>query len=187
VLRFVQAGHVDLARVKAMLEEDPQFAIATWDWGQGDWETALGGASHVGRRDIAECLLSKGARIDSFCAAMLGEREVLAALLRANPSVATTKGPHGYSLLYHAAISGDIVIAQALKPLIEPNAKDYNQALSAAARGGHLEMTHWLLGNGVTNPNVPDGLGKTALDFATEKNYPDLAAELRNHGAHPRS
>jgi ankyrin repeat protein len=71
--------------------------------------------------------------------------------------------------------------------LIESNAKDYNQALSAAARGGHLEMTHWLLENGVTNPNVPDGLGKTALDFATEKNYLDMATELRNHGAHPKS
>ena len=187
VLRFVQAGHVDLPKVKEMLNQDPQFAIAAWDWGQGDWETALGGASHVGRRDIAEYLLSKGARIDGFCAAMLGERDVVLALLKAHPSVATTKGPHGYTLLYHVAISGDIVTAEALKPLLAPNARDYNQALSAAARDGRLEMTQWLLENGVTNPNVPDGFGKTAMDFATEKNFPEIAAELRRGGAYPKN
>src|SRR5205807_675042 len=98
VLRFVQAGHVDLDKVKEMVGQDPKFVFAAWDWGQGDWETALGGASHVGRRDIARYLLSQGARIDSFCAAMLGERDVMLALLKADSAVATTKGPHGYTL-----------------------------------------------------------------------------------------
>jgi hypothetical protein len=183
VLRFVQAGHVDLDKVKEMLAQDPKFVLASWDWGQGDWETALGGASHVGRRDIARYLLSQGARIDSFSAAMLGEREVMLALLKADPSVATTKGPHGYTLLYHVAISGDVLVADALKAQLPPNAKDYNQALSAAARDGHLPMTKWLLENGVTDPNVPDGLGKTALTFTIEKRFPEIEAELRSHGA----
>ncbi len=187
VLRFVQAGHRDLATVKEMVAQDPKFVTAAWDWGSGDWETALGGASHVGRRDIARYLLSQGARIDSFCAAMLGDRDVMLALLKAEPASATTKGPHGYTLLYHVAISGDLVVAEALKPLLEPLAKDYNQALSAAARGGHLPMTKWLLENGVTDPNVPDGFGKTALTFSVEKRFPEIEAELRGHGAHEKS
>jgi hypothetical protein len=187
VLRFVQAGHGDLPKVKEMLQQDPPLALAAWDWGRGDWETALGGASHVGRRDIASYLLSNGARIDSFCASMLGERDVPLALLKANPTVATTKGPHGYTLLYHVAISGDVAIAEALKPLLAPNAKDYNQALSAAARDGHLPMTQWLLESGVTDPNVPDGFGKTALDFAREKKFPEVASELLRHGAREKS
>lgn len=183
VYAFVGAGHNNLDKVKTLLEQDRNLVFASRDWGGGDWETALGGASHTGHREIARYLLSQGARIDSFCAAMLGEREVLAALLAANPSVATTKGPHGYTLLYHAAISGDVTLAEALKPLLPPGAKDYNQALSAAARDGHMEMSQWLLENGVTDPNVPDGFNKTALMFAVEKKLPDLESLLRSHGA----
>lgn len=183
VYAFVGAGHGNLDKVKVMVAQDPRLVFAARDWGDGDWETALGGASHTGHREIAEYLLSQGARIDAYCAAMLGQHDVLKALLAANPSVATTKGPHGYTVLYHAAISGDVVIAETLKPLLPPNAKDYNQALSAAARDGRLEMTKWLLGNGVTDPNVPDGFNKTALMFAVEKKFPELEAELRKHGA----
>ena len=187
VLRFVQAGHRELPKVQEMVARDPKFVLAAWDWGEGDWETALGGASHVGRRDIARYLLSQGARIDSFCAAMLGEREVLLGLLKTEPTIATTKGPHGYTLLYHVAISGDVVVAKAMKPLLPRNAKDYNQALSAAARDGHLPMTKWLLENGVTDPNVPDGFGKTALAFAVEKKFAEVEAELRRHGAREKA
>jgi len=181
VSAFVGAGHNNLPRVKELVAQEPALVFASWDWGGGDWETALGGASHTGHRDIAEYLLSQGARIDAFCAAMLGERDVLKAMLAANPSVASTKGPHGYTLLYHAAISGDVAVAEALKPLLPQNAKDYNQALSAAARDGRLEMTRWLLENGVTNPNVPDGFNKTALMFAVEKKFPEIEALLRKH------
>jgi Ankyrin repeats (many copies) len=184
VFAFVRAGHSDLNRVKEFVAQEPALVLASWDWGGGDWETALGGASHTGHSEIAKYLLDQGARIDAFCAAMLGEREALKALLAANSSVPTTKGPHGYTLLYHAAISGDVGIAEALKPLLPPNAKDYNQALSAAARGGCLEMTKWLLENGVTDPNVPDGFNKTALMFAVEKKLPEIEAVLRSHGAH---
>src|SRR5258707_10904983 len=50
-------------------------------------ETALGGAAHTGSREMAQYLLSQGARIDSFCAAMLGEHQVIASLVASNPSV----------------------------------------------------------------------------------------------------
>lgn len=186
VVAFVGAGHNNLPRVKELVAQEPNLVLASWDWGGGDWETALGGAAHTGHREIAQFLLSSGARIDSFCAAMLGEREVLLALLKAEPSIATTKGPHGYTLLYHAAIGGDVTIAEALKPLLAPNAKDYNQALSAAARDGRQQMTQWLLENGVTDPNVPDGFNKTALMFAVEKKFPEIEAMLRSHGARER-
>jgi ankyrin repeat protein len=170
-----------------MLAQDPKLVVAAWDWGGGDWETALGGAAHAGQREMARYLLSQGARIDSFCAAMLAERDVLLALLKADASIATTKGPHSYTLLYHVAIGGDVAIAQALKPILAPKAKDYDQALSAAVRDGHLSMTTWLLENGVTDPNVPDGFGKTALNFAVEKGYPQIEAALRRHGAREKT
>ncbi len=185
VWEFVRAGHNNLSRVKELLALDPMLVFSAWDWGKGDdgeWETALGGASHMGNREIARYLLSQGARIDCFCAAMLGERDVVLALLAANPAVATCRGPHGYTMLYHTAISGDSIIADALKNLLPVQAKDYNQALSAAARDGHLPMTKWLFENGATNPNFPDGLGKTPLSVALERGYKDVAEEIRSHG-----
>ena len=148
----------------------------------GDLETALGGASHMGNREIALFLLDNGARIDAFCAAMLGYGDVVLALLKAVPPTATTKGPHGYTLLYHAAISGDIDIAKAIKFLLPPGAKDFNQALTSAARAGHLPMIRWLLDNGVTDMNAKDGVGNTAMKYATQNNFPDIADELRQRG-----
>jgi ankyrin repeat protein len=169
--------------VKDYLSQQPRLIYAAWDWGGGDWETALGGASHTGSRQMARYLLSQGARIDCYCAAMLGEREVVAALVAANPSVADAKGPHGYTLLYHTAISGDVAMAELLKPHLAPGAKSYNHALSAAVRDGHLPMTRWLFENGDVDRNVEDALGRRPLATAVEKGFEEVADELRKHGA----
>ena len=50
---FVAKAHGDLDGVRALLDEEPALVNATWDWGGGDWETGLGAAAHMGRRDIA--------------------------------------------------------------------------------------------------------------------------------------
>jgi hypothetical protein len=54
---FVIFAHMDLAMVKKLLEREPGLINAHMDWGAGDWESALGAASHMGRRDIVEFLL----------------------------------------------------------------------------------------------------------------------------------
>ena len=53
----VGASHRDLKKVKELVERSPALAKAAWDWGYGDWETALGAASHTGQREIAEYLI----------------------------------------------------------------------------------------------------------------------------------
>ena len=73
IQQFVGNAHGDLDRVKELLSQEPALINACWDWGGGDFETALGAASHMGRRDIAEFLLENGARLDLFAAAMLGK------------------------------------------------------------------------------------------------------------------
>lgn len=107
VSRVVGASHSDLDTVRALVEEQPALAKASWDWGFGDWETPLGAASHVGRRDIAELLLTHGARPTVFSAAMMGQLEVVRAFLEADPGTFTTHGPHGISLVRHAMAGGD--------------------------------------------------------------------------------
>ena len=104
---FVGNAHGDLDAVRVALEADPTFANAAWDWGGGDWETALGAAAHMGRRDIAELLLGYGARLDIFAAAMLGDVEIVSAILSAHPDVREAKGPHGIPLREHAVAGGE--------------------------------------------------------------------------------
>jgi hypothetical protein len=103
---FVMYSHGELAMVKRLLEKEPGLLHSSMDWGGGDFESGLGAASHVGNRAIAEFLLSKGARIDIFCAAMMGQLEVVKGLLTAFPNLIDAKGPHGIGLHLHAKFGG---------------------------------------------------------------------------------
>ena len=102
VREFVIAGHGNFEKVKELLLQEPNLLNATWDWGAGDFETAIGGAGHMGRPDIAEFLIGKGARMDIFIAAMLGRIDIVKPTLEAYPLLKTSKGPHGLTLLHHA-------------------------------------------------------------------------------------
>ena len=102
VREMVGAAHGRVDRVDELLAAHPALANASYDWGYGDWETALGAASHVGHRVIAEELLQHGARLDLFAAAMLGMLDVVKATLVAQPLLARVRGPHGISLMAHA-------------------------------------------------------------------------------------
>jgi hypothetical protein len=107
VQAFVGNAHGDLDAVRAAFDAEPLIANAAWDWGGGDWETALGAAAHMGRRDIAELLLEHGARLDIFAAAMLGDVEVVQAILAAHPESRNATGPHGIPLRAHAEAGGE--------------------------------------------------------------------------------
>ena len=107
VQEFVGKAHGDLQRVQELLSQEPALVNAAWDWGSGDWETGLGAAAHMGRKDIAELLLSKGARIDLFAAAMLGRLEIVKSILTVYPEMAAAPGPLGIPLLRHAIAGGD--------------------------------------------------------------------------------
>jgi hypothetical protein len=48
---FIVFAHGDLAMAKRLLEKEPALVNATFDWGKGDWESGLGGASNMGRRE----------------------------------------------------------------------------------------------------------------------------------------
>lgn len=102
VKEFVRLGHIDLPGAAQMLAEMPGILHATYDWGGGDFETALGGASHMGRKDIAEFLISKGARMDIFTAAMMNKIEIVKPLIETFPETLNCKGPHTITLLMHA-------------------------------------------------------------------------------------
>ena len=107
VEEFVRVAHADLERTLALLEQEPRLINASWDWGGGDFETALGSAAHMGRKDIANFLLDHGARLDLFAAAMLGKLEIVKAALQVFPNAIKIPGPHGIPLIAHAQAGGD--------------------------------------------------------------------------------
>ena len=115
VKEFVSVAHGDMEKTKRMLEAQPALVNATWDWGGGDWETGLGGASHVGSAAVAEYLLSMGARMDVFCAAMLGRIDIVKAFLAADPKVVDLPGPHRIPLIRHAIAGKQDAVVELLK------------------------------------------------------------------------
>ena len=117
VQAFVASAHGDLDDVRSLLQEEPALVNAAWDWGGGDWETGLGAAAHMGRRQIALYLLEHGARLDLFAAAMLGHFDVVTAILSDFPEMREALGPHGIPLVEHARVGG--ADARAVLELLE--------------------------------------------------------------------
>jgi hypothetical protein len=107
VREFVGNAHGDLERVKDLLKQEPGLVNAAWDWGGGDWETGIGAAAHMGRRDIAQFLIDNGARLDLFAAAMLGKIDIVRAMLADNPDLLNARGAHGIPLIVHAQQGGE--------------------------------------------------------------------------------
>ena len=107
VKEFVIAGHSDLIKVNQMLEEFPTLLYATWDWGGGDFETALEGAGHMGNKEIANRLIGLGARTNLFVLTMLGKTQIVKTYLDTYPQYVNARGPHGLTLLHHAQKGGD--------------------------------------------------------------------------------
>jgi uncharacterized protein YndB with AHSA1/START domain len=120
VREFVLKSHGGLDDVRRMLDNEPALVNAAQDWGGGDWETGLGAAAHMGRRDIADLLLERGARLDLFAAAMLGKVEIVRAILDVFPAMREAAGPHGIPLIEHARRGGED--AAAVVELLEPAA-----------------------------------------------------------------
>jgi hypothetical protein len=106
VQSFVANAHGDFDAVQSLLADEPRLVNAAWDWGGGDWETALGAAAHMGRRQIAMFLLEHGARLDLFAAAMLGSFDIVSAVLSDFPEMRSALGPHGIPLVEHARAGG---------------------------------------------------------------------------------
>ena len=111
VATFVGAGHRDMEKVKALLEETPNLLNSAHDWKFGDFETCLGAASHVGYKELVLYLLEKGAQANIFTACLFGKIEIVKPMLEAFPSVLHAKGPHGFTLLHHAQQGDDEALA----------------------------------------------------------------------------
>ncbi len=145
IYEFVQAAHRDLDRVKAMLDADYSLIHARWDWGEGDWESGLEGAAHMGRRDIVQHLLSAGARGDVFSAAMLGHTKTVQAMIDLETATVDSRGPHGINLTFYVGYGGKIPMAESVLRHIPKRGPQCNRAIHTATLSNHLELVGWLI------------------------------------------
>ena len=164
IKEFVIAGHGNFEKIKAMLLENPELLNTAFEWREGDFETALQAASHVGNDLIARFLLEQGAKLEITTAAMLGDVEGVENFLLQNPDLIYAKGAHGISLLTHAVMSekADFVRSLILKGAID----GASMALNIATDIGNLEVIKVLLEH--TKPDVTwkNFKGKSALELA---------------------
>ncbi|MBA4291900.1 hypothetical protein C0431_02925 [bacterium] len=107
VQEFVGVAHGQFDKVKELLTEHPTLLNAVWDWTNGDFESAIGAAGHIGHREIATYLIAQGARTDLFVHTMLGHTEIVKPILTRYPEMINCKGPHGITLIRHAEKGGE--------------------------------------------------------------------------------
>jgi uncharacterized protein len=179
IKEFVIAGHGNLEKVKTMLLEHPQLLHTAFEWREGDFETALQGAAHVGNAAITKFLLSQGAKLEITTAAMLGDIEAVETFLTQNPDLIQAKGAHGITLLTHAVMSEN---PDLVRNLIEHGATEgSSMALNIATDIGDVAVIKVLLE--LTQPDVTwkNFKGKSALEIASDN--PELLALLEavNH------
>jgi ankyrin repeat protein len=182
VKSYVGQSHGNIKGVKELVAKEPRLVNAAWDWQGGDWETGLGAASHVGNRDIANFLLDNGARIDVYAMAMLGQTELVKAILKTYPKTHAVPGPHGIPLISHAIYGrdpADDVFALLLAAGADVNQPTYGgmTPLMSAASVGRVEIVQQLLDH-KSDPSLKDNKGKTALDHARNRKREKVVAIL---------
>jgi len=140
VREVVGKSHGNFDGVRELVVSRPQLAKSAWDWGFGDWESALGAASHVGHRGIAELLMEHGARPDLFTFAMLGQVDVVRAVCEANPGIQRNPGPHGITLLQHArhGREGAASVVEYLEELGDADIKTANLPIDEAGAAAFM-------------------------------------------------
>jgi len=112
IREFVFAAHKDLGATQKLIEKKPLLLNCANQAKKGDFETAVGGASHMGRRDIAELLIAKGARLDIFNFAFLGYTDLVIKLVSDYPQLLNAPGPHGFTLLHHAKVGKNTTLEE---------------------------------------------------------------------------
>ena len=178
---FVIAAHGNLPRVREMVVANPDLVNATYQWSEGDTETAIQAAAQSGSAPVAEYLLAHGAHLDICTAAMLGRKDVVASMLDQDPALINARGAHGISLMAHAAWSNNVELAQML---FERGATTgTSHALGNAVTKGNVQMARWLIQHGNPDFSWKNYEGKSLLTLAKETPNKDMINLLSEHGA----
>jgi ankyrin repeat protein len=177
----IQAGQAP--RVRALLDQDSTLANAR----NVVDVSALAIAAYWGQPEIVDLLLARGAEMDVFTAAALGDVEQVRAFLLKQPDLVSSYSPDGWTPLHLAAHFGQARVASLL--LIygaEVNARSRNglanTALHAALAGRRHEVAALLLAHGA-DPRATQRGGWTPLHQAADHGDRALIEALLARGA----
>jgi len=170
-----------------LLTREPGLIQSSWDWGSGDWESAMQAAAHTGSRDMALFLIDRGARVDLFAATMLGELGLLKTSIETFSGAIHVRGAHGIPLLSHA-VAGETparkIVDFLLARGVDVNARHNNgmTALMIAVQTGQRETVQLLLGKGA-DAKVKASNGNTALALSLKRGDTAITQALKDAGA----
>ena len=184
---IVRAHQRKIDVMNGLLEREPALLQSSWDWGAGDFESAIQAAAHTGSRDMALFLIDRGAHFDLFAAAMLGQLAAFKAAVEACPATLQVAGAHGIPLLSHA-IQGEAAARSVFDYLlargVDVNAHSRNGStpLMTAVQTGQGELVRLLLSKGA-DAKAKATNGGTALALGIKRGDAAIIQALKEAGA----
>jgi hypothetical protein len=182
-----KAHQRQLDPMRELLKREPNLINSSWDWGAGDWESALQAAAHTGSREMGLFLLDQGARVDLFACAMLGQVDPLKAMIDAFAGSINVRGAHGIPLLSHAVAGEapargvfDYLLARRVD--VNAQAKTGMTPLMVAVQTGQREYVQILLSNGA-DANAKAKNGQTPLTLSVKRGDSQITSWLKEAGA----
>jgi ankyrin repeat protein/beta-lactamase regulating signal transducer with metallopeptidase domain len=178
----------DLAKVKALLKEDPHLVFSK----DNDGSTPLHGAVSNGHKGVVDLLIAKGAGVntkDNYgetplrIAAIHGRKDIMELLIAKGAKVNAVNG-HIAPLHDAASFGHKDVVELLIAKGAYVNAKDYNgeTPLHSATQNGHMDIMELLLAN-KAEVNAKDNDNRTPLHDAARYGYADEVELLLTKGA----
>ena len=180
---FASVGAGDAASVARMLELEPELLNARNEQGI----SAVLMACYMGRTEIRDLLVEKGATLELHEAAAAGKLSRVKESVEGNPELARSYSPDGFPVVALAAAFGHEDVARYFfEKGADINAVASNEtgytALTGAAAGNHASIVKWLVENGA-NVNYRYAKGHSPLLEAAANGRLDIVKTLVAHGA----
>jgi ankyrin repeat protein len=176
----------DESQVRGLISARPELAAERNEAGLSPVLHAL----YHGKKDLVGTLLDANPPLDVFDAAAVGRSRGLEELLGAEPELAHSWSPDGFTALHLAAFFGQEGTARLLIDsgadvnLVARNSNIHVTPLHSAASGGHAAIVKLLLEHGA-DPNASQDGGFTPLHSAAQNDDRESVEALLEAGGDP--
>ncbi|HEY3345452.1 MAG TPA: ankyrin repeat domain-containing protein [Anaerolineaceae bacterium] len=183
LIETIQAGND--REVRRQVHADPGLLVRRTPEGLSPLMVAL----YHGQTDLVKFIISQGIPLGIFEAAATGKSLRVLEIIKAQPELANTFSPDGFTPLALAAFFGhqtvtEYLLARGADASIPASNSSQVQPLHSAVAGRHLAITQILLQAGA-DPNARQQGGLTPLHAAAQNEQLEMVRLLLEHGADP--